>query len=31
MTRNELRAQLLIEAAELLKQESLNEALFEKI
>ena len=30
MTRNELRAQLLIEAAELLKQESLNEALFEK-
>lgn len=30
MTRNELRAQLLIEAANLLKQESLNEALFEK-
>ena len=30
MTKNELRAQLLIEAADLLKQESLNEALFEK-
>ena len=30
MTKNELRAQLLIEAANLLKQESLNEALFEK-